>query len=229
VTSPVRILLVDDDVPTRIGLGTILRTEPGLEVIGEAADGAEACRLVRELAPDVVVMDVQLPVLDGIEATRRITGGGDGAPRVLVLTTFDVDDYVVRSVQAGASGFLLKRSRAEDIVDAVRRVADGESLPVPARAAALLANPPAPGSSHLERFVPPLTEREVQVLTLVARGLSNQEVAQQLDLSVETVRTHLKHIYVKSGTANRLQAVIAAFESGIVSFTPAGDDEEGDP
>jgi len=225
--SPIRVLVVDDDVPTRVGVTTILASEPGIEVVGEAADGHEACDLARTLAPDVVLMDVQLPGIDGIEATRRITAAGDGAPRVLVLTTFDVDEYVVGSVEAGASGFLLKRARAERIVEAVRLVADGDVLPIPARTAGLIAAASPRSSSSSARFVPPLTDREADVLILVARGLSNQEVADGLHLSVETVRTHLKHIYTKSGARNRLQAVIAAFESGVVRLTPPGDDDAG--
>ena len=155
---PIRVLVVDDDVPTRVGVTTILASEPGIEVVGEAADGHEACDLARTLAPDVVLMDVQLPGIDGIEATRRITAAGDGAPRVLVLTTFDVDEYVVGSVEAGASGFLLKRARAERIVEAVRLVADGEVLPIPARTAGLIAAAsPRPSSS--ERAVRPAAHR----------------------------------------------------------------------
>ena len=174
-------------------------------------------------------MDVQLPGIDGIEATRRITAAGDGAPRVLVLTTFDVDEYVVGSVEAGASGFLLKRARAERIVEAVRLVADGEVLPIPARTAGLIAAASPRPRRPSARFVPPLTDREADVLILVARGLSNQEVADGLHLSVETVRTHLKHIYTKSGARNRLQAVIAAFESGVVRLTPPGERRPGWP
>jgi DNA-binding NarL/FixJ family response regulator len=228
LSRPIRVLIVDDDVPTRVGVTTILASEQGIEVVGEAADGQEACDLARTLAPDVVLMDVQLPGLDGIEATRRITSAGDDAPRVLVLTTFDVDEYVVGSVEAGASGFLLKRARAERIVEAVRLVADGEVLPIPVRTAGLIAAATPRTTVPSARFVPPLTDREADVLILVARGLSNQEVADGLHLSVETVRTHLKHIYTKSGARNRLQAVIAAFESGVVHLTPPGEAQVGD-
>jgi DNA-binding NarL/FixJ family response regulator len=227
VTPTVRVLIVDDDVPTRIGVETILASEPGIEVVGHAADGHEALKLAAELAPDVILMDVQLPGMDGIEATRRITAPGESAPKVLVLTTFDVDEYVVRSIEAGASGFLLKRARAERIVDAVRIVAEGEALPIPARTASLIAG--ARSTPRAERFVPALTDREAEVLVCVARGLSNQEVATQLDISIETVRTHLKHIFAKSGARNRLQAVITAFESGLVPITPAGDDDMAHP
>jgi DNA-binding NarL/FixJ family response regulator len=225
----VRVLVVDDDVPTRVGLTAILASDPGIEVVGEAASGREACALAEELDPDVVLMDVQLPGLDGIEATRSITGRGAQGPKVLVLTTFDIDDHVVRSIEAGASGFLLKRATAERIVETVRMVAAGELLPIPPRAAARLAAAPPARRARLERFVPPLTEREIDVLASLARGLSNRQVARTLDLSVETVRTHLKHIYVKSGATNRLQAVIAAFESGLVSVTPTSGDDAGVP
>jgi len=220
VSVAIRVLIVDDDVPTRVGLRTILATEAGIEVVGEAATGAEAMSLVGRVRPDIVLMDVNLPGEDGIEVTARITGTlvGDDCPRVIVLTTFDYDDYVYRSLRAGASGFLLKRTRAEVIVEAVRSVARGEELPVPVLTTGLI-------SRFASRSVGPqastLTERETEVLVLVAQGLSNQEIAGRLYVSVETVRTHVKRIYAKLGVRDRVHAVIAAYESGLAS-RPSG-------
>jgi DNA-binding NarL/FixJ family response regulator len=166
-------------------------------------------------------MDIQLPELDGIEATRRITAGDDATarPRVIVVTTYDYDEYIYRSLRAGASGFLLKRTRAEDLVDAVRTVAGGDALPLASTTRGLIADfaSRTPGSGKEWKAVSALTEREAEVLTLVARGLSNDEIAERLTLSTETVKTHVKHVYTKLGTRDRAQAVIAAYESGLVS------------
>jgi DNA-binding NarL/FixJ family response regulator len=216
MSEPIRVLIVDDDVPTRIGLRAILEPELGLEVAGEAADGQEACALAESLHPDIVLMDVQLPDLDGIEATRRIVSadGGGVRPRVIVLTTFELDDYVFRSLRAGASGFLLKRTRAEDLVDAVRAVAGGEALPAPELTRRLIAGSVDGASTDVASWS--LTDREAEVLVHVARGLSNQEIADHLHLSTETVRTHVKRMYVKMGVHDRAQAVIAAYENGVV-------------
>ena len=217
MTPSIRALVVDDDVTTRVGIRTILTSEPGIDVVGEAATGADACRMADELAPDIVLMDVQLPDLDGIEATRRITSAEGDHPRVVVLTTFDIDEYVYRSLRAGASAFLLKRSKAEDLVDTVRAVADGATLPTPAATMRLISTfaderPERPGPT----FVPPLTDRETDVLVLIARGYSNTEIADRLAISFETVRTHVKHVYAKCGAKDRAHAVIAAYESGLV-------------
>jgi DNA-binding NarL/FixJ family response regulator len=221
VSEATRVLIVEDDVPTRIGLDTILSAEPDIEVIGHAATGVEACSLADELAPDVVLMDIQLPELDGIEATRRITAGHQEtpAPRVIVVTTYDFDEYVYRSLRAGASGFLLKRTRAEELVEAVRTVASGDALPLAATTRGLIADFASRerGGTNEWRAVGALTDREAEVLTLVARGLSNDEIAERLTLSIETVKTHVKHVYTKLGTRDRAQAVIAAYESGLVS------------
>jgi DNA-binding NarL/FixJ family response regulator len=216
VNGLIRALIVDDDVPTRIGLRTILSLEPGIEVVGEAATGTEACALALELRPDVVLMDVHLPDLDGIEATRRITSQPPPTPvpRVIVLTTFDFDEYVHRSLLAGASGFLLKRTRAEDLVDAVRSVAAGESLPIPDTTIALVSRFADGAGQSGPR--PGLTSREADVLVLMAQGLSNQEIAGNLGVSVETVRTHVKRVYAKTGARDRVHAVIVAYESGLV-------------
>jgi len=219
VTEATRVLVVDDDVLTRVGVRTILSSEPGFEVVGEAATGTEAVELAAALRPDVVLMDVQLPDEDGIAATRQILDAGTDsspAPRVIVLTTFDYDEYVFRSLQAGASGFLLKRTRAEELVDAVRTVAQGNALPAPARTRALIAAfASAPPDRSLSQFAEELTGREAEVLALVARGLSNAEIAQTLGLSIETIRTHVKHVYMKTGARDRAHAVIIAYESGL--------------
>jgi DNA-binding NarL/FixJ family response regulator len=219
--TPTRVLIVEDDVPTRIGLDTILSAEIDIEVIGHAATGLEGCEMAEALSPDVVLMDIQLPELDGIEATRRITARDRdaAAPRVIVVTTYDYDEYVYRSLRAGASGFLLKRTRAEDLVDAVRAVAGGDALPLASTTRGLIADFAArtPGVASEWRAVSALTDRESEVLTLVARGLSNDEIAERLSLSIETVKTHVKHVYTKLGTRDRAQAVIAAYESGLVS------------
>jgi len=217
---PTRVLIVEDDVATRIGLETILSAESDIEVVGHATTGLEGCRLVEDLAPHVVLMDIQLPELDGIEATRRITAGDASEPRarVIVLTTYDSEEYVFRSLRAGASGFLLKRTRAEELVDAVRVVAAGDALPMARSTQRLIEGfASAQGSSGEWAGVQALTERESEVLTLVARGYSNDEIARHLHLSPETVKTHVKHVYTKLGSRDRAQAVIAAYESGLVS------------
>ena len=221
MTAPIRVLIVDDDVPTRIGLRAILEPEPDLEVCGEAADGLQACALAGSLRPDVVLMDVQLPDLDGIEATRRIidtAADADARPRVIVLTTFEYHEYVIGSLRAGASGFLLKRTQAEDLVEAIRVVAGGEALPAPELTQRLIAaSVPRASADGTGGELPwPLTEREAEILVLVARGLSNQEIATRLHLSTETVRTHVKRMYAKVGVHDRAQAVIAAYENGVV-------------
>jgi DNA-binding NarL/FixJ family response regulator len=216
-----RVLIVDDDVPTRVGLVTILSGESDIEVVGEAANGRDACTLAIDLEPDVVLMDVQLPELDGIEATRLITANTTRTktPRVIVLTTFDLDEYAYKSLRVGASGFLLKRTRAEDLIDAVRVVAEGEELPMPATTRRLIANLSAQQSAHERewRAIDDLTDREQQVLVFIARGYSNQEIAGELTLSVDTVKTHVKRVYAKLGARDRVHAVIAAYESGLVT------------
>jgi DNA-binding NarL/FixJ family response regulator len=219
VNVPTRVLIVEDDVATRIGLETILSAESDIEVVGHAATGLEGCRLADELAPHVVLMDVQLPELDGIEATRRITSGDatEQRPRVIVLTTYDYDEYVFRSLRAGASGFLLKRTRAEELVDAIRVVAAGDALPMARSTQRLIEGFAGVQGGGEWAGVQALTERESEVLTLVARGYSNDEIARHLHLSPETVKTHVKHVYTKLGSRDRAQAVIAAYESGLVS------------
>ncbi len=222
MSGVIRVVVVDDDVPTRVGLNTILSAEPDIEVVGEGANGLEACELVEALKPDIVLMDVQLPELDGIEATRRIIDmhrGDESPPRVIVLTTYDLDEYAYRSLRVGASGFLLKRTRAEELVEAVRVVAEGEALPLPTNTRRLIAYlaGTVPVDSGDWSAINSLTEREGQVLALLARGMSNIEIAADLGLSIDTVKTHLKHIYAKLGARGRAQAVIAAYESGVVA------------
>ncbi|MGY1696064.1 response regulator [Geodermatophilus sp. SYSU D00814] len=213
----IRVLLVDDQPLLRTGFRLILQSEPDVEVVGEAGDGEVALSQVRALRPDVVLMDIRMPRMDGVEATRRLAELPD-PPRVLVLTTYDLDEYVVDSLRAGASGFLLKDVPAEDLVDAVRVVHRGEAVVAPRvtrrlldRFARLL---PAAGQD------PPsldgLTEREHQVLLLVARGMSNAEIAAELVLSETTVKTHVSNVLMKLGLRDRVQAVVLAYERGIV-------------
>jgi DNA-binding NarL/FixJ family response regulator len=224
VTEPIRVLIVDDDVPTRVGISTILSSDPGITVVGEADNGVDACTMAVDLAPDLMVVDVQIPGIDGIETTRRVTGLGPAAPKVIVLTTFDVDEYVYGSLRAGASGFMLKRAPAEELIAAVHRVAKGDELLTPHRTTELIASRSTPRHRQAEIFMPPLTAREADVLVLVARGLSNPEIGQRLGVSLETVRTHVKHVYMKCNARDRAQAVIAAYESGLVQLTLGGDD-----
>ncbi len=212
---PTRVLIVDDDVATRIGLRVIMDAETDIEVVGESDSAEDAYRCIEELAPDIVLMDVQLPGEDGILATERILSRvTDNGPRVIVLTTFELDDYVFRALEAGASGFLLKRARAEDLTDAVRLVADGNALPAPIPAQRLIQRF-ARWSVERRASVETLTEREREVLLLIARGHSNQEIAAELSISLATVKTHVKHVFTKLAVRDRAQAVIAAYESGL--------------
>ena len=212
----IRVLLVDDQRLVRSGFRMILGTEPGFEVVGEAADGAEAVESVRELAPDVVLMDVRMPGMDGLEATRRIVDGSDEAPRVLVLTTFDLDEYVYEALRAGASGFLLKDAPEEQLVAGVRIVAEGGALFAPAVTRRLIEEFARRGSEPASPALDELTTREVEVLKLLARGLSNAEIAAELVVSDHTVKTHVARILQKLDLRDRTQAVIAAYESGLV-------------
>ncbi len=219
-TGPIRVLLVDDQPLLRTGFRMILETEPDIAVVGESGDGEAAVADTRALQPDVVLMDIRMPRMDGVQATRLITGAArDSAPRVLVLTTFDLDEYVVEALRAGASGFLLKDVPAEDLVDAIRVVAAGEAVVAPSVTRRLLdqfasrlpaANAPTPASLTI------LTERERQVLKLVARGLSNAEIAAELVVSETTVKTHVGNLLTKLGVRDRVQAAVYAYESGLV-------------
>ncbi|MFJ3591395.1 response regulator transcription factor [Streptomyces sp. NBC_01259] len=224
MSTPVRIVVADDERMVRTALRVILDAEAGLEVVGEASTGAEAVSVVRELRPDVVLMDVRMPKTDGIRATELILAGLDPAPRVVVVTTFEHDSYVYEALRAGAAGFLLKRAAAEELVQAVRLVARSDSLLFPAAVRGLAAEygrrrPAAAPAAWTAR----LTEREADVLRLMAAGLSNAEIAARLRVGAATAKTHVAGVLAKTGTRDRTQAVIAAYESGFIAPGRAGD------
>ena len=213
----IRVLIADDQALVRGGFRVILESEPDLEVVGEAANGDDAAKAAAALEPDVVLMDIRMPGMDGIEATRRVLAA-ERPPRVLVLTTFDHDEYLYEAVRAGASGFLLKNVSPAHLVHAVRTVAAGEALLDPALTRKLLddfARRPAPGARAPERLQE-LTDRELSVLRLVARGLSNTEIAGDLFLSAATVKTHVSNILAKLDLHDRVQAAVLAYETGLV-------------
>jgi DNA-binding NarL/FixJ family response regulator len=215
----VRLVIADDQALVRAGLATLLDSQPDLVVVGQAGDGHEAVRLTRELTPDVVLMDIRMPVLDGLSATRQIIGnGGPGGPRVIVLTTYDLDEYVYEALRAGACGFLLKHAPPEELLFGVRAAADGGALLSPAVTARLLAEfagrRPAAGREPAE--LDRLTPREREVLDLVVRGMSNGEIARTLFVSHSTVKTHLTHVLDKLGLRDRVQAVVYGYEHGLV-------------
>ncbi|MFJ1970288.1 response regulator [Streptomyces sp. NPDC087903] len=217
---PVTVLLVDDEPLVRAGLRAVLESQPDIEVVGEAADGAAVIPLVRQLRPDVVAMDVRMPLMDGIEATRAVLRTVDEPPKILVVTTFENDEYVYDALRAGADGFLLKRARPEEIVHAVRLVAEGESLLFPASVRRLAAEYGDHGGNRAARAAmerAQLTDREAEVLRLMARGLSNAEIAARLIVGTETVKSHVSAVLAKLGARDRTQAVIAAYESGFVA------------
>jgi DNA-binding NarL/FixJ family response regulator len=212
-----RVLVVDDQELVRAGFVKLLETEPGVRVVGQAADGADAVEAVTRVKPDVVLMDVRMPRMDGIEATRRICAR-DEAPRVLILTTFDLDEYVFDALKAGASGFLLKDAPPEELLVALRVVAAGDALLAPAITRRLIAEfarmptPRADGPAELTE----LTAREREILRLLARGSSNAEIAAELVIGESTVKTHVGNILLKLGLRDRVQAVVLAYESGLV-------------
>jgi DNA-binding NarL/FixJ family response regulator len=210
----VRVLIVDDQALVRGGFSMILEAQPDIEVIGEAADGAEAVRAAVELRPDVVLMDVRMPVMDGIAATAAICA--QTPARVLVLTTFDLDEYVYDALRAGASGFLLKDMRRDELVSAVRVVASGEALLAPTVTRRLIADVVSRGRAHQPTSLTSLTARETETLRLVARGLSNLEIATALFVTEHTVKTHVSNLLSKLGLRDRVQAVVLAYESGLV-------------
>ncbi|KES05896.1 LuxR family transcriptional regulator [Streptomyces toyocaensis] len=217
---PVTVLLVDDEPLVRAGLRAVLEAQPDIEVVGEAADGAAVIPLVRRLRPDVVAMDVRMPLLDGIEATRALLRTVGAPPKILVVTTFENDEYVYGALRAGADGFLLKRARPAEIVHAVRLVAEGESLLFPASVRRLAAeygddDGNRAARARLERAR--LTDREGEVLRLMARGMTNAEIAARLVVGTETVKSHVSAVLAKLGARDRTQAVIAAYESGFVA------------
>ncbi len=217
----IRVLLVDDQQLVRTGFRMILADEEGIEVVGEAGNGREAVELAAGLKPDVVVMDVRMPVMDGVEATRQLaTENGDAGPRILVLTTFDADENVVQALRAGASGFLLKDVHPADFAQAIRIVAAGEALLAPSVTRRLIdrfarLSVPADELQVAERLRD-LTEREREILELVANGLSNREIAQRLSLAEPTVKTHVSHLLMKLELRDRAQLVVLAYELGVV-------------
>ena len=213
----IRVVVVDDQDMIRAGIAALLGAQDDLEVVGEAADGVAALAEVTRTAPDVVVMDIRMPGMDGLTATRELTAA-PGGPKVLVLTTFDADENVYRALRAGASGFLLKGARPAELAEAVRVVAAGEALLAPSVTRRLVEHvvtaglaPPGP-----PRGTPELTPRERDVLELVARGLSNTEIAARLVLAEQTVKTHVSHVFTKLGVRDRAQAVVHAYETGLV-------------
>jgi DNA-binding NarL/FixJ family response regulator len=220
-TQPITVLLVDDQPLLRMGFRLILEGEDDLRIVGEASDGAEALRLVRELDPDVVLMDVRMPVLDGIEATRAMTATGSGA-RIIILTTFDVDEYAFAGLQAGASAFLLKDVAPTELISAVRVVASGDAVVAPRVTQRLLetyvrgANRPAPATAPRDPLLEDLTPRETEMLEAMAEGLSNAEIAHRYFLSEATVKTHVRRILTKLHLRDRVQAVVYAYETGLV-------------
>ena len=229
----VRVLIADDQAMVREGFSVLLNAQPDIEVAGEAANGEEAVQRTAALRPDVVLMDVRMPVLNGLEATRRIVGAGPGlggaaagapasggapVPKVVILTTFDLDEYVYEALRAGASGFLLKDASGQQLAEAVRVVAAGDALLSPSVTRRLIAEfsrlgaPKAPTRERIEQ----LTERETEVLALVARGLSNAEIAAHLVVAEQTVKTHVSRVLTKLGLRDRAQAVVFAYETGLV-------------
>jgi DNA-binding NarL/FixJ family response regulator len=213
----IRVLIADDESLVRGGLRMILEAQKDIEVVAEAEDGHRAVRLAEQLAPEVVLMDIRMPGLDGLEATRRILAARTGA-RIIVLTTFDLDEYVYEAMRAGASGFLLKSARPQQLVEAVRSVVAGDALLAPEITRRLLAEflrRPPPGAAP-RPGLDELTGRELEVFELIAAGLSNAEIAARLIVGEETVKTHVSRVFLKLGLRDRVQAVIAAYETGLV-------------
>lgn len=217
--TQIRVAIVDDQAMVRQGFGALLDAQQDIAVVGSAADGAEAVELVRRSRPDVVLMDIRMPRMNGLEATRAIHAmPGLEHPRVIMLTTFDADEYVFEALRAGASGFLLKDATAEALVEAVRIVASGEALLAPSVTRRLIADYAArPAPSTARSALSPLTERELEVMRLVATGRSNAEIAAELYLAEQTVKTHVSRVLSKLGLRDRTQMVVAAYESGLVS------------
>jgi DNA-binding NarL/FixJ family response regulator len=213
----VRVAIADDQELVRTGFRAILNSEPDIEVVGEAEDGRRAIEVAREHEPDVVLMDIRMPVLDGLAATRNIVTGSDSKPRVIILTTFDLDEYVYEALRSGASGFMLKDNPADQLITAIHVVAEGEALLAPRITRRLISEfahrqPPTARPDHLQV----LTDRESEVLKLVARGLSNAEISEELYVAETTIRTHVAHILTKLGLRDRVQAVVLAYETGLI-------------
>jgi DNA-binding NarL/FixJ family response regulator len=225
-TGTTRCLIADDQAMVREGFAAVLTAQPGLQVVGLAADGADAVRQVRHLEPDVVLMDVRMPVMDGLQATREILGAraGSALPRVLMLTTFDLDDYVYAALRAGASGFLLKDATAAELVTAVRVVAAGEALLAPSVTRRLIAD--FARQQQPDQPLPPaldaLTQRETEVLRLIARGLSNTEISRTLVIAEQTTKTYVGRILAKLNLRDRAQAVVVAYETGLITPGSSG-------
>ncbi|MEU4897152.1 response regulator transcription factor [Streptomyces sp. NPDC044780] len=219
MTTTIRVLIADDQMMVRQGFTVLLNAEPDIEVVGQAVDGADAVDQVAELAPDVVLMDIRMPGVGGIEATRRLTEPADATVKVLVLTTFDLDEYVYEALRAGASGFLLKDASADELAQAVRVVAAGDALLAPNITKRLIGEFSRVTAGHrapLKERVGNLTERETEVLTLIAQGLSNAEIAERLVLAEQTVKTHVSRILAKLELRDRTQAAVFAYETGLV-------------
>jgi DNA-binding NarL/FixJ family response regulator len=215
----VRVLLVDDQALIRAGFRMILDAEEDFEVVGECADGTQAVDSVRRLKPDVVLMDIRMPEMDGIEATRLIAGGDGEDPKVLMLTTFDLDEYVYDALRAGASGFLLKDVPAEQLVEGIRVIAEGDALLAPSVTKRLIHEFPrgAVSQQRAPAELEELTPRELEVFKLIARGMSNAEIAAELVVSETTVKTHVARVLMKLGVRDRVQAVVLAYEAGVVA------------
>jgi DNA-binding NarL/FixJ family response regulator len=226
----IRVLLVDDQDLVRAGFAMVLGSQPDLAVVGEAADGAAAVRLAREVPADVMVMDVRMPVMDGVAATREICQGAE-RPRVLILTTFDLDEYAFAALRAGASGFLLKSAPPEELLYAIRCVHNGDSVVAPSTTRRLigrfLPHLPAPGRLPDRQGLAELTAREREVLAEVGSGLSNTEIAALLHISEATVKTHVGHIMAKLGLRDRIQAVVYAYETGLIAPRPVSTAQDG--
>ncbi|MFI1649248.1 response regulator transcription factor [Streptomyces avidinii] len=221
MSTPIKVMIADDQMMVRQGFTVLLNAQPDIEVVGQAVDGADAVAKVAELAPDVVLMDIRMPGMGGIEATSVITSVPDAAVKVLVLTTFDLDEYVYEALRAGASGFLLKDASADQLAEAVRVVAAGEALLSPNITKRLITEfsrlgaPRAPSRARIQA----LTERETEVLSLIAQGLSNAEISEHLVLAEQTVKTHVSRILVKLGLRDRTQAAVFAYETGLIRPT----------
>ncbi|MFE5622976.1 response regulator [Streptomyces virginiae] len=221
MSTPIKVMIADDQMMVRQGFTVLLNAQPDIEVVGQAVDGADAVAKVAELAPDVVLMDIRMPGMGGIEATSVITRVSDASVKVLVLTTFDLDEYVYEALRAGASGFLLKDASADQLAEAVRVVAAGEALLSPNITKRLITEfsrmgaPRAPSRARIDV----LTERETEVLSLIAQGLSNAEISEHLVLAEQTVKTHVSRILVKLGLRDRTQAAVFAYESGLIRPT----------